>query len=140
MNSGAAMAYYVVFPMAWKFFIGYESLGAGAGQLPIQLEAKVNEYLSLVMGLIFAFGLCFEMPVLLTLLNRVGLLEAKTLYKGRRYALVIILVIAAILTPPDVLSQLLLAVPMYLLYEASALVCTMQEKAKGKRQTAVSTQ
>lgn len=129
---GAAMAYYVVFPMAWKFFLSYETMGGPEG-LPIQLEAKVNEYLSIVTGLIMAFGFCFELPVLLVLMNKVGLVTAQTLAESRRYAIVIILIIAAIVTPPDVISQLLLAIPMYFLYEISVWICIAQEKAAGKR-------
>lgn len=128
---GALMAYYMVFPMAWGFFVGFETQGSD-GMMPIQLEAKVNEYLSLAMGLIFAFGFCFELPVLLTLLNKIGVLSAKSLEEGRRYAVVIILIVAAILTPPDVISQLLLAFPMYFLYEISVWICKWQEEATQK--------
>ncbi len=126
---GAAMAYYIVFPMAWQFFLGFETMGGGGSGFSIELEAKINEYLSLVMSLILAFGLSFELPVLLVLLNRAGLVEAKTLAKGRRFAIVGILIFAAIVTPPDVLSQILLAVPMYVLYEVAIWVCYFQEKA-----------
>ena len=128
---GALMAYYIVFPMAWKFFVSFETMG-GDGVMPIQLEAKVNEYLSLVMGLIFAFGFCFELPVLLTLLNKIGVLSVESLKSGRRYAIVGILIVAAIVTPPDVISQLLLAIPMYLLYEMSIWICIYQEKVSTK--------
>ncbi|TAH37609.1 MAG: twin-arginine translocase subunit TatC [Alphaproteobacteria bacterium] len=130
---GAAMAYYVVFPMAWKFFLSYETIGTADG-LPIQLEAKVNEYLSIVTGLLMAFGFCFELPVLLVLLNKVGLIMAQTLAESRRYAIVLILIVAAIVTPPDVISQLMLAIPMYFLYEISVWICIAQEKAAGKRE------
>ncbi len=132
---GAAMAYYVVFPMAWKFFLGFETVG-GVGSLPIQLEAKVNEYLAVVMGLILAFGFCFELPVLLVLLNKIGVVMAQTLAEGRRYAIVGILIVAAIVTPPDVISQLLLAIPMYALYEISIWICYAQEKTSKKRDLA----
>ena len=124
--AGAAMAYYLVFPMAWTFFLSYESVGTGG--VPIMLEAKVNEYLSIVMNMILAFGFCFELPVLLVLLNKIGFVAAKTLADGRRYAIVAILIVAAIVTPPDVVSQLLLAIPMYLLYEISVWICIWQEK------------
>lgn len=129
--AGAAMAYYLVFPMAWEFFLGFESLGTDTS-MPVQLEAKVNEYLSLVMGLILAFGFCFELPLVLVLMNKVGLVEAQTLTKGRRYAFVGILIVAAIVTPPDVISQLLLAVPLYCLYEIAVLVCHWQQRHREK--------
>jgi sec-independent protein translocase protein TatC len=116
--AGAALAYYFIFPLAWQFFISFEST-AGDGGIPVQLEAKVSEYLSLVMQMILAFGLAFQMPVALTLLCRVGILQVETLRKGRRYAIVAIFVVAAVLTPPDIISQVGLAVPMIILYELS---------------------
>jgi len=119
--AGAALAYYFIFPLAWHFFISFET-PAGAGTVPIQLEAKVSEYLSLVMHMILAFGLAFQMPVLLVLLCKVGILNVQTLRKGRRYAIVGMFVVAAIITPPDVISQVGLAVPLILLYEISILL------------------
>lgn len=116
--AGAALAYYFIFPLAWKFFISFET-APDSGGLPVQLEAKVSEYLSLVMQMILAFGLAFQMPVLLTLLCRVGILQVETLRKGRRYAIVGIFVVAAVITPPDIISQVGLALPMLLLYELS---------------------
>lgn len=124
---GAAMAYYFVFPLAWKFFLSFE-VPAVAGSLPIQLEARVSEYLSLSMTIIFAFGLAFELPVVLVLLTRVGLLSSAKLSQFRRYAIVLIFVAAAILTPPDVISQISLALPMMVLYEASILASRWVEK------------
>ena len=115
---GGAFVYYIVLPMAWPFFLSFQSTGADT-TLPIQLEARVGEYLDLVMVLIFAFGLCFQMPVLLTLMARAGLLTADFLASKRRYAIVIIFVIAAFITPPDVISQIALAIPMMGLYELS---------------------
>jgi sec-independent protein translocase protein TatC len=126
---GAAMAYYVVFPMAWHFFLSFE-VPAAAGNLPIRLEARVSEYLSLSMTIIFAFGLAFELPVLLVLLARVGVLSSAQLSQFRRYAVVLIFVAAAVLTPPDIVSQISLAVPMLLLYEASIWVARRVEKRK----------
>lgn len=115
---GGAFVYYIVLPMAWPFFLSFQS-GSTETILPIQLEARVGEYLDLVMLLIFAFGLCFQMPVVLTLLGRAGIITAEMMKKFRRYAIVIIFVIAAIITPPDVISQIALAIPMMLLYELS---------------------
>ncbi len=117
---GAALAYYFVFPAAWRFFLSFESPDGGGG-LPVQLEAKVSEYLSLVMKLIFAFGLAFQLPVLLTLLAKVGIISSAGLKKYRRYAYVGMFIVAAIITPPDVITQTGLAVPLILLYELSIL-------------------
>lgn len=126
--AGSALLYYLVLPMAWNFFLSFESLGADTGGLPIELQAKVGEYLSLVMQLIFAFGLAFQMPVALTLLARVGILDANDLVEKRRYAVVGVFVVAAVLTPPDIISQVSLAVPMLLLYEISIWSCRWVEK------------
>ena len=125
--AGAALAYYFVFPMAWQFFVSFESVG-GAESLPIQLEAKVGEYLALVMQILLAFGLAFQLPVALTLMARAGLVKSSTLAKGRKYAIVAIVSAAAILTPPDIISQVALSIPLYLLYELSILSCRMIER------------
>ncbi len=128
---GALVAYYGIFPLAWAFFLDFE-VGTGAGKLAIQLETRVSEYLALVMKLIFAFGFCFQLPILLTLLARVGVLTSTQLRQNRRYALVIAFVLAAVLTPPDIISQIGLAVPLILLYEVSIWLARMAEQ-KGKK-------
>jgi sec-independent protein translocase protein TatC len=120
--AGAAFVYYLIFPAAWKFFIGFESAGS-AGGLPIQLEARVADYLSIVMHLIIAFGLSFQLPIVLVLLVKTGMLSVEKLKRGRRYAIVIIVTVAAFITPPDMFSQIALSVPLYLLYELSILLC-----------------
>jgi sec-independent protein translocase protein TatC len=119
---GAAFVYYLIFPAAWRFFLGFESPGA-AGGLPIQLEAKVSDYLNLSMHLIIAFGLSFQLPVVLVLLVKSGLISLTTLKRGRRYAIVIIVTVAAFITPPDIFSQIALSIPLYVLYEISILLC-----------------
>jgi len=119
---GAAFAYYFVFPAAWKFFVSFESLGT-VGGLPIQLETKVSDYLGIVMHLMIAFGLSFQLPVILVLLVKAGVITLSQLQRGRRYAIVIIVTVAAFITPPDVFSQIALSVPLYVLYEISILLC-----------------
>ena len=126
---GAALAYYVVMPPAYKFFAHFQQ-AAVPGALAIQLEAKVDEYLGLVMHIIIAFGLAFQLPIVLAILTTAGFLTPETLAKGRRYALVAIVVFAGVVTPPDVFSQLALAIPMYGLYEMSIHGCRLLERRK----------
>ena len=124
---GGFLVYYLIMPLAIKFFLSFESIGTSTS-LPIQLEAKVNEYLSLIMRLIFAFGICFELPVLLLLLTKSGIMTPQDLANKRKYAILISFVVAAILTPPDVISQVLLALPMIVLYEFSILLSKINYK------------
>jgi sec-independent protein translocase protein TatC len=132
---GGAMAYYIVFPLAWRFFVSFETPG-GPGMLPIELEARVAAYLSLVMKLIFAFGLCFQLPVALTLMGRVGLITSQQLAGNRRYAIVAVFAVAAVLTPPDVISQVGLAVPILILYELSIIAVRMVERRRAQAEAA----
>ena len=126
---GAAMVYYLVVPLAWKFFLGFEHPG-GNGDLPLVLEPKVDQYLSLVMRLIFAFGAAFELPVLIILLAKVWIVSVAGLRAKRKYAIVVAFVTAAILTPPDVISQVLLAIPIIVLYEISIICARFIEKKR----------
>lgn len=126
---GAAMAYYLVMPMASKFFLSFETPGM-AGGLPIQLEARVSEYLDLMIHFILGFGIAFQLPVILTLLVQMEMIEASFLTRKRRHAIVVIFSIAAVMTPPDVMSQILMALPLMLLYELSIIVCKRIEKKR----------
>ena len=129
---GGLLVYFLVMPLAIKFFLSFESLGSSTS-LPIQLEAKVNEYLSLVMRLIFAFGISFQLPILLNLLARIGIVNSDYLRTRRRYVIVIIFALAAILTPPDPITQVGLAIPLLLLYELSIFTVKFTEKKQEKK-------
>lgn len=118
---GGGLVYFVVLPLAWKFFLSFQSSGEST-VLPIMLEARVGDYLDLVMTLIFAFGLCFQLPILLALLAKAGIITADWLVKKRRYAIVVVFIVAAFLTPPDIISQISLAIPLMALYEISIFI------------------
>ena len=124
---GGLLVYYLVMPLAINFFLSFETMGSTTN-LPIQLEAKVNEYLSLIMRLIFAFGISFQLPILLNLLARIGVVNSEYLKKTRRYVVVIIFSIAAVLTPPDPITQIGLGIPLLFLYELSILSVKIIEK------------
>ncbi|WP_343044186.1 twin-arginine translocase subunit TatC [Sneathiella litorea] len=157
---GGALAYEIVMPLAWKFLLSFESSGQGSlysraftalitefpnmvnylptpaepMALPIQSETRVSEYLSLSMKLIFAFGLCFQLPVLLTLLGRVGIVSSAGLKAKFKYSVVFAFIAAAILTPPDPLSQITLAIPIIILYGISIVSVRMVEKKREERE------
>lgn len=124
---GAIFVYYLVIPAAWSFFLSFEHTGHST-KLPIVLEARVSEYLDLIVDMIIAFGLAFQMPVILALCTKMKLLTSMMLARGRRYAIVLIFIAAAVLTPPDVFSQVALALPLLVLYEFSILICKSIEK------------
>ena len=124
---GGLFGYFVVIPYGYDFFLGFETI-AEPGVIAIQLEAKVNEYLSLIMRLIFAFGISFQLPVILSLLARIGIIDSEYLRQRRKYFVVIIFAFAALLTPPDPITQIGLALPLLLLYELSIFTVKFIEK------------
>ncbi len=126
---GGAIVFFLVMPLAMRFFLSMQQAG-GDGQVHIQLTARVSEYLHLITTLILAFGICFQLPVVLTLLARVGMVSSQWLRKQWRYAVVIIFAVAAVLTPPDILSQIGLAIPTLLLYELSIFAVKIVERQR----------
>jgi sec-independent protein translocase protein TatC len=128
--AGAALAYFWVMPLAYSFFLSFEQLLSTPGTLPLQLEARVSQYATLSLQIMFAFGLCFQLPVILVLLAHTGFVSARQLASVRKYMILLILIVAAILTPPDVMSQLGLSLPLMGLYELSILVIRQLERQR----------
>ena len=128
--AGGSMVYYVISPIAWKFFLSYQNLNSAG--IPIRLEAKMGEYLALIMRFIFAFGIAFQLPVALTLMAKANLVNYEGLKKFRKYAIVLSFLAAAFLTPPDPFSQISLALPIIILYEVSIYLAKIVSKNKNK--------
>ncbi len=131
--SGASLAYFVVMPTAFHWFLGFEGTVSG---LPQEALPAMGDYLDLVMRFIFAFGLSFLLPVLLLLLNRAGIVTHHQLATARRYIIVLVFIVAAVITPPDVISQLMLAIPLLILFEGSMLIMKIGDRKKAAAEAA----
>jgi len=129
---GCWLCYTHIFPLAWQFFLSFE-ISATPGAMPISLMPKMSEYLSLVVQCMIAFGLAFQLPVVVVMLGHLGILSAQTLVKKRKYAIILIFAIAAVITPPDALSQIGLAVPMMVLYEGAIVGVKLLEKKRRQK-------
>ncbi len=134
--TGAAMVYYVMLPFVMLFSLGQQISG---GVITAELLPRVSDYLNLVMALLLAFGLCFQLPVVMTLLGMAGIVSSKALASGRKYAVVAIAVVAAFVTPPDPLSQIMLGIPLVLLYEVSIWCVRLIELRRGRAEAAEAT-
>jgi len=124
---GSLFAYFFIFPNAWKFLVSFEFTN---NILPVSFELKISDYLSIVINSLILFGIVFQIPIMLTLFHKFDFINVKSMKKNRKYVIVGIFIVAAIVTPPDIISQILLAIPIILFYEISILICNRKEKVK----------